>query len=44
MTDLPRSERSELHRLFEKVRKSRGDVPPQVAAEVRNRVAKLLER
>lgn len=44
MTDLPRGERSDLHRQFDKVRKSRGEVPPQLRAELRNQVAKLLER
>jgi len=44
MTDLPPRDRKELHRLFEKISKSRGDLPAGVRSELRGRIVALLER
>lgn len=43
MTELDRGERNELHRLFEKTRKARGELPPALRAELRRRVEGLLK-
>lgn len=43
MADLSRDDRQSLHRLFKRVAKSRGDLPPEVRQELRQRIAPLLE-
>ncbi len=42
VTNLPRTERQALHRIFQKSRKSQGDITPALRIELRDRVLALL--